>query len=129
MSKLVIDSYAWVEYLNGTKLGEKVAVMLEEKQEIFTSALTIAEITSKIARKGMNVKLAYDIITSNSIIVNADQTLSLQAGLIHCEMRKTLKDFGLTDAYILATARKLNAQVLTGDLHFKNVKEAILLTE
>lgn len=75
----------------------------------------------------MNAKLAYDIVTSNSTIINTDQELSFQAGLIHSEMRKTLKDFGLTDAYILATTRKLNAKILTGNLHFKDVKEAVML--
>jgi predicted nucleic acid-binding protein len=82
---------------------------------------------SKVARKGMNARAAYDILTNNSTIINADEQLSLEAGLLHCEMRKTEKDFSLADAYILATARKLKAQVLTGDLHFKNVKEAILI--
>jgi predicted nucleic acid-binding protein len=42
-------------------------------------------------------------------------------------MRKTLKDFGLADAYVLATARKLDAKVLTSDLHFKNVKGVVLI--
>jgi predicted nucleic acid-binding protein len=38
-----------------------------------------------------------------------------------------LKDFGLADAYVLATAKKLNAKVLAGDMHFKGVKEAFLI--
>jgi predicted nucleic acid-binding protein len=67
------------------------------------------------------------LILSNSQLVNAYEKLSLQAGLLHCEMRKTLKDFGLADAYVLATARRLKSKILTGDMHFKNVKEAILI--
>jgi len=42
-------------------------------------------------------------------------------------MRKTLKDFGLADSYVLATARKLDARILTGDMHFKDVKEATMI--
>jgi len=64
---------------------------------------------------------------SNSQIVDVDEELSLQAGLLHFEMRKTVKDFGLADAYVLATARKLKSKVLTGDAHFKSVKEAVLI--
>lgn len=56
-----------------------------------------------------------------------DEELSIQAGLLHFEMRKTLKDFGLADAFVLATARKLKSKVLTGDPHFESVKEAILI--
>jgi predicted nucleic acid-binding protein len=113
--------------LDGTETGRKVSNLIDGNDEIFTCALTIAEIVSKAARKGKDVKSIYDILTSNSKIINADEELSFQAGLIHCEMRKTLKDFGLTDAYILATARKLEAKVLTGDKHFKDVKEAVLI--
>jgi len=127
MSKHVIDSYAWIEYLDGTEMGRKVSSIIEENDEIFTSALTVAEVVSKVARKGKDVKIAYDVLTSNSKIINADEELSLQAGLLHCEMRKILKDFGLADAYVLATARKLKSKVLTGDAHFKNVKEAVLV--
>jgi predicted nucleic acid-binding protein len=42
-------------------------------------------------------------------------------------MQRNLKDFGLADAFVLATARKLKAKVLTGDMHFEGVKEAVLL--
>ena len=127
MSKHVIDAYAWIEYLDGSEAGRKVSALLENNDETYTCAMTIAEVVSKVARKGKDVKAAYDILLSNSQIVNVDEELSLQAGLLHCEMRKALKDFGLADAYVLATARKLKAKVLTGDAHFKDVKEAVLI--
>ena len=127
MTKYVLDSYAWIEYLNGTAKGKKVAQILETGDEIYTSAITIGEVVSKITRMGQDAKPAYDVISSNSQIITADEILSYQAGAIHCEMRRTQKDFGLADAYILATARKLKTKVLTGDPHFKEVKEAILI--
>ena len=127
MSKYVIDAYAWIEYLDGSEAGNKVSVLLEKDDEMYTCAMTIAEVISKVARKGKNVQVAYDVLLSNSQIVNVDEALSLQAGLLHFEMRKTLKDFGLADAYVLATARKLKSRVLTGDPHFKSVKEAVLI--
>jgi|SRR3972149_353866 len=127
MSKLVMDAYAWIEYLDGSEAGRKVSALLENSDETYTCAMTIAEVVSKVARKAKDVKFAYDVLLSNSQIVNVDEELSLQAGLLHCEMRKTLKDFGLADAYVLATARRLKSKILTGDMHFKNVKEAILI--
>lgn len=127
MSKHVIDAYAWIEYLDGTEAGRRVGALIENNDEIFTCAMTIAEVVSKVSRKGKNVKIAYDILLSNSQIVNVDEELSLQAGLLHCEMRKTLKDFGLADAYVLAVARTFNAKILTGDPHFRGVKEAVMI--
>jgi len=126
-SRYVVDSYAWIEYLDGTEIGRKVSDLIKENNEIFTCVLTIAEVASKAARKGKDVKIAYDVLTSNSKIIDADEELSLRVGLLHFEMRKTVKDFGLADAYILATAGKLKAKILTGDIHFKNMKEAVLI--
>jgi predicted nucleic acid-binding protein len=127
MSKHVIDAYAWIEYLDGSKAGGKVRALIEKNDETYTCAMTIAEVVSKVARKGKDMKIAYDVLLSNSQIINVDEELSWQAGLLHFEMRKTLKDFGLADAYVLATARRLKSKVLTGDLHFKGVKEAVLI--
>jgi len=128
MIKYVVDAYAWIEYLIGSASGAKVnAVLEEENSEVYTCAVTVAEVISKVAREGQDVEEAYDVLLSNSQVVNVDEALSKNAGLLHAEIRGTEKDFGLADAYVLATARKLRTKVLTGDLHFKNVKEAVLI--
>lgn len=127
MTKHIIDAYAWIEYFDGSNKGKKVDSILENNNEIYTCAITIGEVISKVARMGKDTKTAYDILLANSQIINVDEELSLQAGLVHCEMRKTIKDFGLADAYILAAARKLGSKIVTGDPHFKDIKQAIQL--
>jgi predicted nucleic acid-binding protein len=128
MSKYIIDAYAWIEYLRGSRAGEQVkAVFEEENNEVYTCAVTIAEVVSKTAREGQNVEVAYSILLNNSQVVNVDEEVSRTAGSLHAEMRMSEKDFGLADAYVLATARKLKSKVLTGDLHFRSVKDAHLL--
>lgn len=126
--RYVVDAYAWVEYLTGSKKGEKVRDAVDnEKNEIFTCAVTVAEVVSKTAREERDYEAAYDILLSNSQIVNADETVSKEAGVTHSEMRKTQRDFGLADAFVLAVARRTKSKILTGDVHFKGVKEAILI--
>jgi predicted nucleic acid-binding protein len=128
MNRYVIDAYAWIEYLIGSEAGKTVgSVLAEEDSEIYTCAVTIAEVVSKTAREGREVEIAYDILVSDSHVVEVDEVLSREAGLLHAEMRKTVEDFGLADAYVLATARRTNSKVLTGDPHFKGVEEAILI--
>jgi predicted nucleic acid-binding protein len=127
MTKHVIDAYAWIEYLDGSIKGKKVAAVLEGNDETYTCAITVGEVISKVARMGKDTKIAYDILLSNSQIIIVDEELSLNAGLIHSEMRKNSKDFGLADAYILATAKKLKSRILTGDPHFQTVKEATMI--
>ena len=126
--KYVIDAYAWIEFLIGSKAGEKVKSVLEkETNEVYTCAVTIAEVVGKIDREGKEFETAYNILLSNSQVVNTDEEISKEAGLLHCEMRKTKRDFGLADAYVLAVARAANAKILTGDPHFKGVEEAVLI--
>ena len=128
MSRFTVDAWAWIEYLIGSEYGSKVNEILEDdSSEVYTCAVTLAEVVSKVAREGRDVEVAYSLLLTNSQIVDADEELSKYAGLIHGEMRQKERDFGLGDAFVLATARKLKSKVLTGDLHFKNVKEAVLI--
>ena len=127
MTKHILDAYAWIEYLDGSTSGKKVASIIENNNEIYTCAITLGEVVSKVARMGKDAKIAYDVLLSNSQVITVDEELSLQAGLIHCEMRKTQKDFGLADAYILSTAPKLKSKIVTGDPHFQGIKEAIMI--
>lgn len=126
--KYVIDAYAWIEYLIGSKAGEKVKSILEEENsEVYTCAVTVAEVVSKTAREGKDFEAAYNILVSNSQVVNVDEEVSKEAGVLHSEMRRTRRDFGLADAYVLAVAKRIGSKVLTGDQHFKGIKEAILI--
>jgi len=128
MNRYVIDAYAWIEYLIGSEAGKKIgSVFTEEDSEVYTCAVTIAEVVSKTAREGREAEIAYDILVSDSQVVEVDEVLSKEAGLLHAEMRKTVEGFGLADAYVLATARMTKSKVLTGDPHFKAAKEAILI--
>ena len=126
--KFVIDAYAWVEYLIGSEAGVKVKASLErEDSEIYTCAVTVAEVISKTGREGRNPETVYEILVSDSNIIDVDEDLSRDAGILHAEVRRSVKDFGLADAYVLASARNLGAMVLTGDPHFKGLEEAILI--
>ena len=125
--RIVADAYAWVEYLDGTQRGEKLRNLLEHGADVYTSAVTLAEVVSKTARTGRDHEIAHAVIRGNSTIIEADEQLSCEAGVLHAEIRRTAKDFGLADAYVLATARKLGARVLTGDPHFYGIPNAIML--
>ena len=126
--KIVLDTYAWIEYFKGSEAGKKVNQILESQEnEIFTSIMSIAEISSKLIRENSDVELPYKIITNLSKIYGINLEFSKEVGILHAEMRKKIKDFGLIDSIILLTTRKLDAKILTGDHHFKGFKETILI--
>lgn len=126
--KYVIDAYAWIEYLIGSKAGEKVKAIVEnEKNEIFTSSLTIAELISKIKRERKNSDVVYSCIVTLSRIYPITAELSKLAGELHAQLRKRIKDFRLADSFVLATAKVLKAKIVSGDEHFKNLKNVIFI--
>ena len=128
MTKLVIDAYAWIEYLEGSEKGKKVAEILEDNfNEIFTSTSTIAEVVSKTMRENKDAKIALIHINNLSTILGVTQDISILAGQIHFETKKKDKDFGMLDAFVAATAISINAKILTGDKHFKNFKQAVFI--
>ncbi len=123
--RYLIDSSAWIDYLRGGKLGEKVSKVLSEDNEVFTISLIIAEVVSKVSREKKNSNLAYEAIISNSKLFELTPKVSKEAGLIHAEMKRKFRNFGLTDALILVSARNLKSKILTSDYHLKDFSETI----
>src|SRR3989338_2113762 len=106
MSSFVLDAYAWIEYLDGTVKGENVKKIIENQEnKNYTCAVTVAEIVSKFIRRGKDVNVALNAIRMLSKTINIDIDLSESAGRAYAEIRKKIKDFGLSDAYVLAVAR------------------------
>lgn len=128
MDKFVVDAYAWIEYLIDSEKGRKAAKIIEsETNHIFTSSATIAEIVSKILRENKDLKNALNYISNFSTIINVTPDIAAAAGHIHFEIKKKSKNFGMLDAFVAATAKNLNAKILTGDNDFKEFKEAVMI--
>ena len=124
--KILVDSSAWIEYLEGSEAGEKVSEILK-KEEIYSLNLIIAEVISKIKRNNQDFNLAYRIISSHSKIFNLIPRIAKEAGLLHAEIKKKTRNFGLIDSIILSSAKELDAKILTNDTHFKGFKETIFI--
>lgn len=127
MSKHVLDSWAWVEYLRGSDRGKKVRREIEGSTEIFTHTVTIAELTSKLKREGMDTAVAWRAVTSISRIIIPDAIDAKNVGLLHAEIKAKRPNFSLADAFVLHGAKKVKARVLTGDSDFEGLPEADML--
>jgi len=120
MTEYMVDAYAWVEYLEGSKQGEKVQQIIKN-HVCFTSAVTLAEVVSKAKRTGKDSQMAFDAVALNSRVLNVNEGTAKIAGLFHAEMRKKSKNFGLADAFILAQRTK-KQKIVTGDPHFLGIE-------
>ena len=47
-----MDSYAWIEFFEGSEKGRKVLELLSSADEVITLDLTLAEIARKYLREG-----------------------------------------------------------------------------
>ncbi|MEK6893041.1 MAG: type II toxin-antitoxin system VapC family toxin [Nanoarchaeota archaeon] len=121
----IIDSYAWVEYFKGTKKGAMAKEFIESKKSA-TASITLAELSEKYKKENKNFEQDVQFILSQTKIVNLSIEIAVKAGEINCENKKKIKDWGMADAIILATANKLNAKVVTGDEHFRDLNSIML---
>lgn len=119
MNKYVIDAWAWIEYLDGSEHGRRVARIVEdERNEIIASSATIAEVVSKFLRAGKNADVALDALRTLSVFVAVNNEIGASAGRIHHDAKTKNKDFGMLDAFVVATAQVCGARILTGDTDF-----------
>lgn len=124
---MLLDSFAWMEYFMGTQKGEKVKRSVDDDIQLYTSPIVIAEIYFKSLRTDGNAQERTDFIMKRCAVVTLDEKIAIEAAKIHAENKVKTPDFSLADAIILASARSRNMKVLTGDPHFKNFKDAVML--
>lgn len=123
----VIDSYAWIEYFRGTPSGREVRPYVEGDRAA-TSALTLAELREKYLREGWrSYKEDSDFLSARTLVTPVDRKIAELAGELNHARKKVVKDWGMADSVILATARTASAKVVTGDRHFEGLPDAILV--
>jgi predicted nucleic acid-binding protein len=117
---ILIDSYGWIEYFTEGPLATAYAKYIEDANEenSITPTIVVYEVYKKLNKKGEQTALeAYAQITRTKI-VDLTAKLSLEAAEI-----SQSTSLGMADSIVLATARSCNAQIVTSDLHLKDMKE------
>ena len=121
----LIDTYAWVEYFKGSEEG-KIAKEYIENKNCATPSLVIAELSEKYKREDKKFDEDFDFIISKTKIVLLNTEIARKAGELNFESKKKIKNWGMSDSIVLATAKLLNAKVITGDEHFRSF-DAIMI--
>ena len=123
----MIDTSAWIEYAGGTKIGEKLKQIVEEK-EIASSIIAIAELADKSERKNGTFEKLLRFIQGRGAIVPLDVAICLKAAKIKNEQRKQREKFGLADALHFATALKEKAIFVTTDQDFHGLNQVLIIS-
>ncbi|HKN06965.1 MAG TPA: PIN domain-containing protein, partial [Thermoplasmata archaeon] len=129
--KLIVDSYAWVEFLLAGPHGPEVRKYLAEPHDLMCPDVVLPEVARRLARDDPNLgRIAGHLrsMTTLSAILPIDTEVAIESIAasstlrIHAQRRK-LGPPSFTDAIILAFARRRGARVLTGDPHFEGLSD------
>jgi len=129
----VIDTYAWVEYLLGSKIGAKARAYIEGGRGL-TPSIVLCELrrwylreieAGRRSQREMQTHFTY--IESITEIVPLDSSLALQTGESDFLMKKRVKDWPLADSVIYATAKSRSAQLVSGDPDFETLEDVIFI--
>jgi predicted nucleic acid-binding protein len=123
---VVLDSFAWIEYFDGTSAGEKVQNFLETGRAV-TPAIVVAELSEKHKRLNREFGPKYDFVKARTSVVPLEEELARVAGELNFERKKKVKGWGMADSIILATARRAGSRIVTGDPHFRDLTEETIM--
>jgi len=131
----VIDSYAWIEYFRASPAGERAKKLIEGEGSA-TPSIVVAEVSRKLLKEVEAGKETLEergrhleFIRASSQILHLTFDLAASAGEIDVEMKKKARGWGLVDSIVLTFARSADARIVTGDEHFREIKEAMMIKE
>lgn len=125
-SNYVLDSSAWIEYLDGTPKGEKIKHIIEQ-EEHSTSILAIAEIADRYARIQKPFQDILTFIQSRTTLLPLTVPITVIAAHLKRDIRKKNNKFGIADAIHLATAHQHKAVLITTDADFRGCDKVMLI--
>ena len=127
--RYVIDSYAWIEYFVGTRAGEKVKPIIEGLEEKITPTICLAEVYAKTLKvEGRELaEKQRSFIKETSALASLDEKTAVESAKLDIDMKKKIKGWGLADSIVYATGLLKKAKVVTGDEHFKNLKNVTFI--
>ncbi len=119
---VIFDSSAWIEYFAGSKKGKKVKEFLDKNENILTLSVCLMEIKNKYMQDEHEFKDQIDFICNMSLIIDINKEIALKGA----ETKQKYKLYTV-DALIYAAAQLQKAILLTGDRHFKDLKNVKML--
>ena len=96
---------------------------MEGPEQKITSMMTIAELERFFGNDTKRMDLFVQKIRLRSRLVPIDLTIARAGGAV----RRGMKEGGIADAIIYATARLNHATVVTGDPHFRQFPDVIFV--
>ena len=126
-SKIIVDAFAWVEFFIGSERGRIVKRYIDDGYVVITLTTTLSELKEYALRNDKDFDEILPLIRGGSEIREIDEGIGIMAGEVNYERKKVVKGWGMMDSYVLASSLVLNAGILTGDQHFRDVEDVIMI--
>ncbi|HFB64672.1 MAG TPA: type II toxin-antitoxin system VapC family toxin [Aeromonadales bacterium] len=121
MKKLLFDTDVLIEYLRGNENAKAYLDQIENV--IYMSSVTMAELYAGVREGDEYTKL--EIFIDTFEVISLNKNIAKIGGLLRNQYKST-HGTGLADALIAATAKTINAQVVTfNSKHFPMCKDVI----
>lgn len=130
---LIIDSFAWVEFLSAGKGGPRVREVIESSEELVTPDLVLAEVARVFSRQGFPLETIAGHLRSIGALSSV-RPVSIEIALETIESDRRLRGLArskglgqpsFADCIVLSFARGLNGRVVTADRHFQGLRETV----
>lgn len=123
--RYIVDSSGWVEYLGEGPKAAAYARFFEKDHVIFLPTIIVYEVFKKLLReRGVSfAELFYAQarqLAESTIVLDTD--LAVQSARLSSET-----GLPMADAIIYATARALQAELITSDAHFSGLLSVTLI--
>ncbi|MBS3167512.1 PIN domain-containing protein [Candidatus Woesearchaeota archaeon] len=113
-----MDSSIWLAHL--FEANEKISILFEEEDLIFSSILTIFEVKRKLEKEGFDSNKIFnsiDLIKKTSIVINLDEAIVNKAVEVSIE-----KKLSSMDSLIYASSLITGAKFVTADNDFRGLE-------
>ena len=119
----VVDTSAWIEWLTGSALGNKLGPQFPDKPQCIVPTIVQLELSKWLVRE-RGEEQADQVIayTQKCVVVPLDATVALLASDLCREHR-----LATADAIVYATAQHQRANLLTCDAHFDGLAGVVFV--
>src|SRR3989344_5719413 len=124
----LIDTYAWVEYINGSNKANVLRNLFPNPNSKFiTMECCVSELAGFCLKKDVNFGKILKVVKANSVVLPVLTKTWIEAAKIRFELRKEIQHFGLIDAILVSKQRELKCKIISGDTHFKGLKNVVYI--
>jgi len=117
----VVDTSAWIEWLDGSALGRKLGKQFPDKARCIVPTIVQLELSKWLVRE-VGEEEADQVIayTQKCMVLPLDTAIALLAADLHRDYK-----LATADAIVYATARHVGAELLTCDAHFESLPDVV----